>query len=589
MKKSILVLSCFIVAGVFAQNTTTTTTFSKLSNISTDKYGNTVSEQKVTISTKNFKINNFWGKFSNPKSQSIYSNISTTGIFSLSTEASFVCRDGSLDLNGCSGQKPFIVNTGTFTNPNLQKGIDDNTLPQGEYRIPYGSAKSYTPSNISSFYAIDTYRNKKYFTKSVTVTKQASGEGFFNYLLSLIKNYFSLKTTTYNPMNPSLSNLRIRYVENITYGIDQASQAHSGTIFISQPNKATKDKISLLDYNNQSTTQTTGCSGLIFDYNLDSLTCKIIQFFNISSWMPFVNDRDKTVITTTSMVTDTENTLLALAGKLNHTDYLSNISTTSVSGGKGSNFLVQLLKPASYMFKSMIHLFFGSKSTNTTQLADVQFKFKKPVPLAFIIVKNNIVSGIKQMLLTGIESVYGTNVTQCTVKQNNAKQVGYISVEFKTDATKLNQGYRFIHTISTSSYFSQTKTPLSKLNTSYYSVLNPTVTKWGFPFKIFKKYTIKLTTKDWLGWCRRNQGQQSSLLGSLFGNFLQLFAKKSTNPTKNQAIDSLLHNLGFTVVSYQQQVHNNLILDLKNTSSFKIGQPGTTTHFKLLNVMQGIR
>jgi len=39
MKKSILILSCFIVTGVFAQNTTTTTTFSKLSGVSTDKYG----------------------------------------------------------------------------------------------------------------------------------------------------------------------------------------------------------------------------------------------------------------------------------------------------------------------------------------------------------------------------------------------------------------------------------------------------------------------------------------------------------------------------------------------------------------------
>jgi len=386
-------------------------------------------------------------------------------------------------------------------------------------------------------------------------------------------------------MKPSLSELRTRYIENITYGLDQPDQIQAGTSFSTTPNSAKQNQISLLDYNYQTGKQTTGCSGLIFDYNPDSFTCKIMQFFNMSSWMPFVNNQAKTVITTTSMVTDTENTLLALAGKLNHIDYLSNIPTISTTGGVNSNFLVQLLKPASYMFNSMIHLFFGSQSINTTQLADVQFKFKKPVPLAFITVKGNKVSGIKQMLLTGIESVYGTNVTQCTVKQNNPRQIGYISVEINPN----NKTKTFFNGISTVTSFSQTKTPLSKLTSSYYSVLNPTVTKQGWPFKIFKKYRIDLKTQDWLGWCRRNQGQQSSLLGALFGNFLNLFSKPASNPTRAQAVDTLLHNLGFTVISYQQKVHNDLILDLKKTSSFKIGQPGTTTHFKLLNVMQGIK
>lgn len=302
--------------------------------------------------------------------------------------------------------------------------------------------------------------------------------------------------------------------------------------------------------------------------------------------MPFVNNNSKTVITTTSMITDTTNTLLALAGKLNNTNYLNDIPTsTTQSGGVNSNFLVQFLKPATFMFSSMMHFFFGSTTANTTQLADVEFKFKKPLPLAFLVVTGGEVSKIKQMLLTGIESVYGTNVTQCIVKDNNPRQLGYISVKFKTDTTKTNGGYKFVDGVPSSSSFSQSKVFSSGLADSYYTVLQPTVKQFLF----VKTYTINLSTKDWLGWCRRNQGEQSSIIGSLFGNFLQLFSPNPSNPTRAQAIDTLLHNLGFTVESYEQNVHSNLILDLKDAQNFQVGQPGTTTHFQLINVIQGAK
>jgi hypothetical protein len=104
-----LTLGTLLLTPLQAQ-TVTTTEFEPIpQNKSKDKYGNTFYEREASITTKNFRVENFWSRFSDKaEDESTYTNITRKGRFKVTIEATSACAlDPLLDSQGCSGQKPF--------------------------------------------------------------------------------------------------------------------------------------------------------------------------------------------------------------------------------------------------------------------------------------------------------------------------------------------------------------------------------------------------------------------------------------------------------------------------------------------------
>ena len=608
MKKFIMALLGFslFTSLIFAETNSTKTNSSVgfqpayTDGTTENEYGDKIMYQNVKITTKNFKINNFWGKFSDvAQDQSNFTNITTSAKVKLTIENSFTCKNGGLPEEGCSGQKPFLINQGTLNNPDLKLDRLGAPLPAGEYRIPFDSAANYDTTHDDAFYALDVYRDGKYYTNPKTNDyTQAKPKTFFGYMISLIKNYFSPQNTTtiVNPLTSSETEARNRYMTNITFGLQQDYRIKkASTINTDRINDANITKQpSLLDYNSLMINNTTGCDGIFFSYNPNSLTCKFQNFFGMSQWMPFFGsgasllgeNSSGTNIQSDSVLEDTETTLLALEGKLNNTNYVQ----PKIDPNTGQlSLLGQIFKPMTYMMKSMFRFFFGANSKNLTETVAVDFNFTIPMPLTFIEVNNKVAQGFKYFKLLALESVYGTEVQECKVKQTSS----LFMISWTSDTKDFQEG------VATDTPFDMSSGYFSQSDSSQYSELNVTTsTTYGaldflhlYPIT---KDTVHLSTNDWLNWCKRNQGkQQKGLFGRIFSAVNSaisyvLYGSQQIKAYDDQ-VDKILKDNDWSVVSYKEKVHKGLILHLKeiNIDDINASTPGTTTEFKIMNISRG--
>jgi hypothetical protein len=292
-------------------------------------YGEKIMYQDVVITTKDFKINNFWGKFSDTaQNQSTFTDIATAANVKLTIKNAFTCKDGGLLEEGCSGQKPFLLNNCILTNPDVQLDRLGAPLPEGEYRIPFDTATNYDASHDDAFYALDVYRDTQYYEEPAAgdTTNSTKPKNFFGYVVAFFQDYFSKDTAVYGSTIGSPQE-RDRYMANIIFGLQKKYRiAKEDVVTTTQINQANAEKkVTLLDYNALIIETTTGCNGLFFSYDPDSLTCKTINFFGISQWMPFINSTNtnpEKKIQSDSVLEDTETTLLTLAGKLDKVNYV---------------------------------------------------------------------------------------------------------------------------------------------------------------------------------------------------------------------------------------------------------------------------
>ncbi len=600
MKKTLLVLSIpLLTSALFAK----TVTEVDLGNApytqgqSENEYGDKIMYQDVTINTKNFKIDNLWGRFSdNAENQSNFNDIATAAQVQLTTELSFTCREAGLSKEGCSGQKPFLINQGTLNNPDLKLDRLGAPLPAGEYRIPFDSAANYKSTNDDAFYALDVYRDGKYYEnpKNDDYT-QPKPTTFFGYMISLIKNYFTPQqtTTVVNPLTSSEIEARNRYMANITFGLQQDYRIKkASTINTDRTNDAINtQEPSLLDYNSLMINDTTGCDGVFFSYNPNSLTCKFQNFFGMSQWMPFFgnggsvfgNPDSGTNIQSDSVLEDTETTLLALEGKLNNTNYLQP-EIDSNTGKLG--LLGQIFKPVTYMVSSISRFFFGSKPKNLTQTVAVEFNFDTPMPLTFIEVNNKVAQSFKYFKLIALESLYGTEVQECKIHK------GYHSpITFKEGGT---QTIKFDDTCSygffTGLFLNGGVCAVFKNDDHPYVADRITKDKSLFLFESIE-YTI--SNQDVLDWCTRHSTQSSfniiqKISSSVSSFFSTLFGKTKVKSVE-QGIDLLMKADGWKLDSYKEKVHKGLILHLKEMqiSDINSSVAGTTTTYKIMKVSRG--
>jgi hypothetical protein len=588
LKLHILALSLLYTLNVSATQTSTNVLFEDpyTQGKSTNEYGDKISYQKVKLQTKNFKVNNFWSNFHADKNnQDNYANIATTAIVKLTTELSFTCKDGGLDTEGCSGQKPFFINVNTLTNPDMKLDRLGAPLPEGEFRIPFDKALNYTSARDDAFYSLDVFRDGQYYKAPQTPLPKDSPKNFFAYIKSFLSDFFSKDTaTTYSQtMTTHEQEVRGRYVANITFGLQKTYRAkRNSTIHTNEINTANdKKRISQIDYAETAITTTSGCNGLFLNYDPDSIVCKGVSFFGLANWMPFFNNGEETEYKTTALLEDTEVTLLTLAGKNDGINYVKQKATVDTAGGTKS-FASEIFKPVSFMAGSVLRFLFGENSKTLTEVVSAEFDFTNPLPLTFFEVNNDTISEFRHFALLGLESIYGTEVESCKVKQTKSFFFFPIGWDTKLFTKGVDTTTKFDMEAGMFGSFLNNSSQYSELN--YKEEKHRKIGDWG------NHDVVSLSTDDWLDWCKRNQGRQSKgLFGRVLDTFTSFILANNRNLSYDQQIDKLLRDDDWSVVEYKEKVHKALILHLKvlELNNISVGAKGTTTEFKMMKTMRG--
>lgn len=516
-----------------------------------DKYGNSVHERSVTIKTTDFKVDNFWKKFSwggNSTEQEHFDLIETSGTVEVNVQSSFVCKDGGLDSTGCSGQKPFLINQGILNNADLKLDADGAQLPAGEYRIAFDSAGNYNALNDDAFYALDVYRDGKYYNEGTAA--DAANEKpttFFGAMFKIISSFFSASAAS-SLSSVDSPDLRNRYMANITFGLQEAyllEKDTNGILNTSIQNAANSTQATLLDYNEDLVEGNAGCNIFFLTLNSSSFTCKAVSFFGLSSFIPFINTTSEVKLKPDLVAEDTETTLLSLAGKLDGVNYLNTKQTETVSGR--TTFISEMFKPMTFIFDSIFRLF-GISSSTEAEVVSVDFNFTNPMPLTFLETDGLTVTDFLHFTLLGLESTYGTEVESCTIKHKTGTM--FMMPIYSTDLYENDGSVYHLKIVS--------------------------------GMMGFGTYYIDVPSADLMDWCNRYKDQSSGM----FGGFFSFFSSFGTSGSGTYDTD--LQNGDYSVVSYEEKVHKGLILHLKKQENgFAPEMIGSTSTYKLMNITRG--
>jgi len=294
-----LVLSMvFIGSALLATDTITTTTFTPTTYTEDNQYGESLYSTDVTIKTENFKIKNFWKKFSGAPDVSYYT-IATRGSVQITAKGTSLCSlyPSKLNEDSCSGQKPFFINEGT---------INDNSLTSLVFTKEYNSTVN------DSFFPIDVERNTKYYK----ITAEASST--YTFMGKLFSSFIGdnddgrsrfFSTIFFRPtiIDTVEADIRQRYVANLVSGLDKEhrlAKAES-TIKLSEVN----NPVSMIDYSEEvSDPDSCGGSG-------NSLKTKIGKFFcNVPFLNWFVHTTEGKTYVEDTIEKDTEVALISFAG-----------------------------------------------------------------------------------------------------------------------------------------------------------------------------------------------------------------------------------------------------------------------------------
>lgn len=410
MKKIVILLN-IMVSVVCA--TVTETTFNTMSAPQTDKYGNTVYEQSVTIKTKDFKVDNFWDNFHKEgTAQSNFSTISKTGLVQIIASSTSICTlHPELDSQGCSGQKPFLINNEALDSTVLGDTI--TLLFQKDFDLETQTIL-YTDTNASVFYPLDIDRTEKYYKSQTDNTK--SFFGFFSSMFNMFfgdadffGGFFSFAVVDNTNMN--VEDIRQRYIANIISGVDEEHLLESGKTALETT--SLNNPVSLIDYSEDMSSGGT-CSFFFFTLPEDSSFCSMM------SGMPFISmftsSTPETNYVIDTIQVDTENALISFAGEyaeLTVTQYQS--GTVYEKQSESTGMIVGMID----MMKCM---FFGcSEKENVEDPMDSFYEFNEDNAINITMAVTNDgdkIDGFETFKLMGIHSLTG-NQHSCTVKESN--------------------------------------------------------------------------------------------------------------------------------------------------------------------------
>ncbi|HEX5623904.1 MAG TPA: hypothetical protein VFX57_05650, partial [Sulfuricurvum sp.] len=228
---------------MYAQTATTETIFiDHGSSLGKDTYGNELYDQNVTIKTTNYEVDTFWNRFFNPDDKKkTFTQLTTSASARMRVEASSACSiagKGELSSEGCSGQKPFLVNDTSVAG--LAEGASVSLIFQPVYKDPANPTGLYTDTSAEKMiYPLDILRDENYYKNDVPLEGKKS---FFSFFSDIFKSFFSFfgfssQNSTDYRNNPvvKIDNVtpadaeRERYKANIIAGVQQKYLMPTGT------------------------------------------------------------------------------------------------------------------------------------------------------------------------------------------------------------------------------------------------------------------------------------------------------------------------------------------------------------------------
>ena len=352
-----------------------------------DEHGNSVYERVVDIQTSGYKVDNFWKKFSwDGKGQdtTTIEKIATKGTVRVSIEATSLCTlYPELDQDGCSGQKPFLMNSVAVPAIDSDVSLIFKNTP---------SYADYNKSSDSEFFPLDIDRNEKFY-KSQPDNKKS----FFGLFSKLISIFFRKPADSVPEV---VEDIRQRYMTNIVAGVDQDHLMKSGKTAI---NTTLNTPVSLIDYSETATTSGY-CRLGFFRFPLSSHICNFPFFVKVN---PPVTTQTDTI------VSDTESSLVAFAGSFVGDD---------IEAYNNKSTRVEILEPVvSGFFGKLKCFFFGCPKTTITRILGNNYAFPNETGITMSLAVSNdgsTVDSFETFRLLGIRSVFAQS-RACKIKKDS--------------------------------------------------------------------------------------------------------------------------------------------------------------------------
>jgi len=544
---------------------------SKSNGVYYDKHGSVIVDKKVTIETKNYKVDNFWSKFSfngTGKEKDEFTSIATTGTVRTIVEATSICTlYDELDTGGCSGQKPFLINNEAIDGKSVGDTI--SLVFQKDYDLST-DVILYSDINESVFYPLDIDRTEKYYKSQADNTK--SFFGIFSMMFNVFfgdGGFFSsfFNHTVVDKNNINSDDIRQRYIANIISGVDQDHLLVKAVTPLETT--AINNPVSLIDYT-EDITSAGSCSLFIFKFSESSMFC------NFMGGMPFISMFVTTKPTTSyeidTIQTDTENSLITFASSytgMNITQYQN--GTVYAAQSDVSSFL----NPISMMMNMMKCFFFGcsgSVDTNTIEEPmDTYYKFDGDTAVNITMAVTNsgtAIDDFQTFKLTGIHSLTGSE-HMCRVTENNSYDT-WSDYTFKPDGTT-SKTFTSITTTGTETWChpwfgADHLAPCNAFESSYTKNVESVDT------------TLK-TPQEWLEWC--DTAIENNLPTETTTCIYSLFDFFHLHPICTTTIDPIVVD-GYTIEEYVNASKRGLILDLELTE-LNTSSKAVTLRYKLMS------
>jgi hypothetical protein len=554
MKKifhSMILFQC-LTAAVYGA--TTSTSFGQRISGEVDQHGNQLYAQSVTMQTQNYEIDTFWSRFFDPQNQKkSFTQLSTSATAQLIVEASSACTlagKGQLPSQGCSGQKPFLVNDETLA------GVNNGDTISVIFQPAYDDAsaiKTYNMAKSNVIYPMDILRTGSNYQSSATV-QSGSKQTFFGFFSGIFNLFFNkstgsdyLKTpqiadTKYGIRSTDAEDRRQRYIANIISGADQdhlLSKPYKGASGTAIKTNILNNPVSLLHYDEaKKATEASQCKFMFLSLTSDGFMCRAMTGFGMDAWMPFFTNAKISEVDVSMITIDTENALLAAAGKASGKSYQQITASTDT---QKLSFLQQMLKPMTTMMTMMKTMMFGSsKSTIVSNPVEMTYDLSsQPISLMLAVTNDGShIDNFQHFKLTALRSSYGDMMNQCSVKYSGA-------------------------------FFG-----FGAWNDTFYASKGSTVTSRT-------KGSIN-THAEWIAWCQESTGKKG-----MFDYLTDWSSGGVFNPFNwMQGMWSMFSSFfggSYTITEFKNILKRGLILDLKK-ETLTPANTLNSTQFKLLNV-----
>ncbi len=566
MKQTLLLLASLATA-LFAVPTSTDTTFESETPAGTDKYGNALYERSVTIKTNDFKVENFWDKFhESGEAQSNYTNISKTGTVRISAEGTSICKlYPGLDAQGCSGQKPFLINDEALNGVGVGDTI--TLLFQKDYDLSTDTIL-YSETNGSVFYPLDIERTEKYYKDTGARTFNSYFSSMFNTFFgegTFFGSFFSFDVVDND--SADAEDIRQRYIANIVSGVDQAHRMEKGITPLATTTLNTP--VSLIDYE-EDTSSAGSCNFLFFKFPEASPFC------NLMSAMPFISMFTSTTPATNYTIdtiqTDTENSLVSFAGTY------ADITLTEYQAGTVYEKQSESTGLVTGMMDMMKCFFFGcSEADEVNEPMDSYYAFtdESAVSLNFAVTNSGTqIDDFQNFKLMGIHSLSG-NQQSCRVKENGwgdswtehtfkAGEEG----SYETTTTE-NVCTNWFFMMCTA--WEEVTTTTTVDNTYSANDMSETVQS---NLMIDEDGDDRLTPAEWLTWCDYMADTYSAEATTETVCLFFICHEETVLPS--------LEEDGYEVLDYTNATKRGLLLDLKLTD-LRTDDKANTLRYQLIN------